>query len=556
LEYIYCYGNNMSSEDDVTGRESTNLEAGDFIFDPQNDISAGIAPTITTVSLPAGTVGTAYSQALAAAGTTPVTWSVDSGALPDGLSLNPSTGTISGTPTTAGAANFTVKASNGVSPDDIWPLSIAVNAESGNTDDDNTGNDPSNGGGASAGGGGGGGGGGASAPAVQTAPAAGGAVSLAYTLSSGTATLTLPDNKVTELVEKSSGTASIDLSEATGATSAVLPKTALGKLADAGKAVEIILPQGIITLEPEAAASVAEQAGGANVSVAVKTVAAASLNAAQQAAVKSGDTVVDISILSGTQNITAFDGLLTAAVPYSGQLPAGAWYLNGAGELEKLESTYDAATKTLSFKLSHLSFYVVGYDEEAEENANADAWSNLFTDVKSGDWFYGDVEYAVTNGLFAGTSTTAFSPNTAMTRGMLVTVLGRLHGVDTSGYTASGFDDVAAQYYAPYIEWAKESGIVSGVGGNLFAPDAAIARQDLAAIIIRYAEFADRQFPVTLQYVTFADETDIADYAKNAAQTLYGGGIVSGKPGNLFDPKAGATRAEVAAILHRFAERI
>jgi hypothetical protein len=196
-------------------------------------------------------------------------------------------------------------------------------------------------------------------------------------------------------------------------------------------------------------------------------------------------------------------------------------------------------------------------DEEKIDAAPETAeWVNPFTDVKESDWFYGDVRYVHENGLFAGTSATTFSPGTPMTRGMIVTVLGRLYGTDTEAYASSGFDDVTpGKYYTPYVEWAKQNGIVSGVGGNRFSPDAEITRQDLAVIITRYADFAEKQFPVTLQYAVFTDEADIAEYAKSAVQTLYCGSIVSGKPNNLFDPKGNATRAEVAAILHRFTDR-
>jgi hypothetical protein len=139
---------------------------------------------------------------------------------------------------------------------------------------------------------------------------------------------------------------------------------------------------------------------------------------------------------------------------------------------------------------------------------------------------------------------------------MLVTVLHRLSGGRaTEG--GSAFSDVdESAYYAKAIAWAETNGLVSGVGNGLFAPDAAILRQDLAALIMRYANFAAKQFPMTLQYAPFADEAEIADYAKNAVQTLYNGGIISGKPGNVFDPRDSATRAEVAAILHRFINKI
>jgi uncharacterized repeat protein (TIGR02543 family) len=185
------------------------------------------------------------------------------------------------------------------------------------------------------------------------------------------------------------------------------------------------------------------------------------------------------------------------------------------------------------------------------------AWTNPFADVKESDWFYGDVQYAYLNGLFNGTSATTFSPQMPMTRGMLVTVLGRLAGVDVSKYTASSFDDVATdQYYAAYVEWAKENGIVAGIGDNLFAPDADITRQDMAVILYRYAQFMDIDLPKKKELLPFADDADVASYAEEALYAMQEAGIISGKPGNLADPKGKTMRAEVAAMLHRFAEAI
>jgi hypothetical protein len=182
---------------------------------------------------------------------------------------------------------------------------------------------------------------------------------------------------------------------------------------------------------------------------------------------------------------------------------------------------------------------------------------NPFTDVSDADWFYGDVNYAYANGLFTGTSSTTFSPSTSMTRGMLVTVLGRLHGINAAEFTGNSFVDVnVAEYYAPYIEWAKTNGIVQGVGWDYFAPDAIITRQDLAVIIVRYIDYAKLVFPVTEKFALFADGGDIADYANNAVQTLVNAGILNGKLGNMFDPRGYATRAEVAAVLHRFADTV
>jgi hypothetical protein len=182
-------------------------------------------------------------------------------------------------------------------------------------------------------------------------------------------------------------------------------------------------------------------------------------------------------------------------------------------------------------------------------------WTDPFTDVKSGAWYYDNVKFVYQYGLFDGTSATTFSPDTPMTRGMLVTVLGRYYGVDVSKYTGGSFDDVdGSQYYAAYIEWAKENGIVSGIGGNKFAPETPVSRQDMAVILKNYADFMGIKLPVTRDYDGFLDYADVANYAKEAIEAFFKAQVISGRQGNIFDPQDEATRAEVAAILHRFIE--
>jgi len=137
---------------------------------------------------------------------------------------------------------------------------------------------------------------------------------------------------------------------------------------------------------------------------------------------------------------------------------------------------------------------------------------------------------------------------------MLVTVLGRMSGADVSGYVSS-FDDVSdcSYLYYQYTEWAREKGIVSGVGGNSFAPDVIITRQDMAVMLARYAAAMGLSSPAMHAPADFADAISIAAYAKDAAAAMQKAGIIGGKPGRMYDPKAGTTRAEVAAMLHRFA---
>jgi uncharacterized protein with FMN-binding domain len=193
-------------------------------------------------------------------------------------------------------------------------------------------------------------------------------------------------------------------------------------------------------------------------------------------------------------------------------------------------------------------------DSPAPQQASS---TSPFADVNTGDWFYQDVMYAYSNKLFNGTSADSFSPDTAMTRGMLVTVLHRLHGATPAASPENPFSDIAAgTWYYDAVAWAAANGLANGISESSFGPNEMIKRQDLAALIQRYLDFSGKTFPVTLQYVEFADSALISDYAQNAVQTMVVSGIMNGKPGTMFDPQGGASRAEVAAVLHRLSEKI
>lgn len=177
-----------------------------------------------------------------------------------------------------------------------------------------------------------------------------------------------------------------------------------------------------------------------------------------------------------------------------------------------------------------------------------------FTDIKN-HWAEQDIEFTASQGLFSGTSNTTFSPDTAMTRGMFVTVLGRLANANVSSYTTSSFSDVESQaYYSSYIEWANANHIASGIGDKKFAPEQPITREQLAVIIQKYSPVKGIPLPVINKENKFADHEKISPYAQDAVKQMQIAGILMGKNNNLFDPQGIATRAEVSSILHRFAE--
>lgn len=181
-------------------------------------------------------------------------------------------------------------------------------------------------------------------------------------------------------------------------------------------------------------------------------------------------------------------------------------------------------------------------------------WTNPFTDVKPSDWFYDPVEYAITNGLFYGTSDTIFAPNDTMTRAMLVTVLWRMEGSPAAGETP--FTDVkAGEWYSDAVTWAAESNIVSGIGNGLFAPNTEITREQMAVMLYNYAKHIDVKLPQK-RSGTFMDETLISPWAKEAVAAMYAAEIINGKAQNNFDPQGDATRAEVATMMRNFLEII
>lgn len=178
---------------------------------------------------------------------------------------------------------------------------------------------------------------------------------------------------------------------------------------------------------------------------------------------------------------------------------------------------------------------------------------NPFKDVKETDWCYDAVQYARMNGFFNGTSATTFNPNGTMTRGMFVTVLGRMAGVDTTAYEGqSAFWDVpVTKYYAPYVAWAAKYGITNGTGHGTFSPNALINRQQLAAFFVRYFEAFDVDYETGANITTIpADLDSVSDYAKDAVLKLWKQGLLNGD-GTNFNPVSNASRAHAATLTMR-----
>ncbi|HJB02907.1 MAG TPA: S-layer homology domain-containing protein, partial [Candidatus Evtepia excrementipullorum] len=178
-----------------------------------------------------------------------------------------------------------------------------------------------------------------------------------------------------------------------------------------------------------------------------------------------------------------------------------------------------------------------------------------FHDVAEGDWFYDAVSYAYETGLMDGVGDNLFAPNSETTRAQLVTILYRLEGEPEPGGD-SGFSDVAAgTWYTDAVAWAAENGIVNGTTDTTFAPGDDITREQLVTVLYRYAESKGYDVSASADLSGYPDAGQVQDYAQPAMAWAVAEGIVEGVDGPL-NPAGNATRAQIATILMRFCEGV
>lgn len=409
------------------------------------------------------------------------------------------------------------------------------------------------GGSGGSGGSGGGGGGGSSTPAI-TVPVSDpkNSVQVSASVSGSTATVQKID---LSKIDPAQGV-TIDFT-GLGKTieSAKLPTSAIKEIGSAqGGTLTIKLTHGEVTFDAAALKAVADQAGS-QLTLTLTPVKTSALNASQKEAV--GDApVFDLRLLGGSKAITDFKGgNVTVTLPHTlskGQEPAGVvvYYLSNDGNPEACKTTYDTKNKLVTFTTTHFSLYFVGYKQPTAE------WENPFTDVAEGAWYYDSIKYVYSNGMMVGTGDTKFSPDTTTTRGMIVTILYRLEGEPAVAGTSS-FNDVASgRWYANAVKWAAENEIVGGYGNGNFGPEDPISREQMAAILYRYAAFKGFDMTKTADLSKFTDSGKISDWAKAALSWANAEGLINGKGGGILDPLGKATRAEIATILRNFCENV
>ncbi len=215
----------------------------------------------------------------------------------------------------------------------------------------------------------------------------------------------------------------------------------------------------------------------------------------------------------------------------------------------------DLTDKVTSIRLTRNTTIYAGWEENKE---NPSTGGNPFTDVKESDWFYDDVMFVYKNGLMTGTSATTFSPYSNTTRAQIATIFYRLDGSpEVTG--KNSFADVeyspATTWYYDAVTWVQQSGVMGGYGNDLFGPNDPVTREQLASIFYRYAQYKGYDVSTTGSLDSFTDKDSVSAWAQEAMKWAVGNGIINGRENNLLDPQGTATRAEIAAMLHRFIEK-
>ena len=616
--------------------------------------STAAAPTITTDTLPNGKVGEAYSHTLTADGTTPITWSVSGSALPEGLTLNETTGEISGTPTAEGTAKFTVKAENSAGSD-TKELSITITKDAppahehsyGDwskdgtshwhecTDDDCPNREESIK---------------DKATHVYTDDADTTCDVCGYERTvtppahehsygdwrkDGTShwhecTDTDCPNREESITDKAAHVYTDDTDttcDVCGYERTVTPPSHEHSYGDWRKdgtshwheCTDIDCPNREESITDKAShvytddtdttcdvcgyeRTVAPPAptefivtfdgNGGTPSVGSMTTTDQKLTSLPSAS-RSGSYSFDgwYTEKSGgtkitTDNVFSANTTVYAHWTYTGgggggYNPPVTYYTlrfetGGGSDIPSVREAYNTYIDLTKYVPTWRGHTFIGWYSErsltnkvsgvyltkdmtvyalwrVDENPNTGA--NPFTDVSEKDWFYGDVMFVYENGLMLGTSKTLFSPHGTATRGMMATILWRMEGSPVPKGKNSFTDVEAGKWYADAITWTAENGIFAGYGKDKFGPDDPITREQLAAIFYRYADYKGYDLTVKGNLDTFKDADKITDYAKTAMQWAVGSGLVKGKSGNLLDPQGTATRAEIAAMLHRFIEK-
>ncbi len=269
-------------------------------------------------------------------------------------------------------------------------------------------------------------------------------------------------------------------------------------------------------------------------------------------------TTYDIVIPSALANTVKADKTKAAAGDTVTLTAAGEGTLTVTDANGKTVALTDLGSGKYTFKMPSAKVSV-GFETTADQpcDGGKDCPSAPFTDVDTAKWYHLSVDYVLTHKMMNGVSSRAFAPNANLTRGMLVQILYNLEGKPKG--TAANFSDVQADvWYAEAVGWAAANKVVTGYADGTFRPNAAVTREQAAAILYRYAQSKGIDVSVgeNTNILSYVDVQQASEYAIPALQWAVGAGVLNGKNGGRLAPTGTATRAEIAAIMQRWCENI
>lgn len=269
-------------------------------------------------------------------------------------------------------------------------------------------------------------------------------------------------------------------------------------------------------------------------------------------------TTYDVVIPSALANIVKADKTKAAAGDTVTLTAAGEGTLTVTDANGKTVALTDLGSGKYTFKMPSAKVNV-GFKTTADQpcDGGKDCPSAPFTDVDTAKWYHLSVDYVLTHKMMNGVSSRAFAPNANLTRGMLVQILYNLEGKPKG--TAANFSDVQADaWYAEAVGWAATNKVVTGYADGTFRPNAAVTREQAAAILYRYAQSKDIDVSVgeNTNILSYVDVQQASEYAIPALQWAVGAGVLNGKNDSRLAPTGTATRAEIAAIMQRWCENI
>ena len=489
---------------------------------------------LQTSTLATGTVGQSYSQSLSASGgTTPYTFAVTAGKLPDGLSLSGS-GVITGTPTSAGVVNFTVTVTDKLNTRASQSFSLTINQASV----------PPGGGGPSSGGG-------PSAPTTKE-PAT-----------------PISDNTIKDAINRAAQTGKVTVQAPAGESRVALSTNQLKDIQATGKPLETKVNNITMTIGPSVL-QVPELRSENTTQVQFSANAVAARDA--QEAISQANRVGLFSIASevfelsasavlengSPKNIKQFNGKIQVTLPVpqkarglgaEGRLTVG-YYNEQTKTWQNIGGKYDAVSGTITFETDHFSKYAVMEVNKVKAVVNTSAFSDI-----ANHWASENIAFMAEKGFAGGVGDGRFAPEANITRAQFAAFLVRILAVPESG-AALNFTDVKAGdwYYAP-LATAYQAGLIKGLTSDKIAPNDNITREQMAVMLVRAMEYKGKTFP-DAKGLTFTDKGTVSPWAVAGISQSAQLNLIGGFPNGTFMPQANATRAQAIVMLHRLYNQI